>query len=600
VSLHLFLRDGPRYHGRPLGDWLQSLAPSDSLGSITPAEATNAIRALGPRAIPRLLTLLQFRANPNSARDRVQSWMDNHPALSQYLPDLPDPQIPDWPNLAVGGFQALGPAAKPAIPKLLAIGSAPQFSLYASECLCAIGPDAVPALTNLFTQPSRQIFVLRTLGMLGLVATNAEPLVASAAYNADQVVADTAILALGEMGEAAAPEIPHLQEMLLQTSHSASAAYALARLGKLEPLILALTNKSANIRFTAANALSPNVRFDSGGRAASALFNGELPNSVFGVNAVARFARNEFASRRIVSLLLTNLDDPDATVRALICRQLGDFRARSWRAIPALTKTLADTNALVRESAAAALEKIDVQLDRGAVIRGPRSQKKIALEFAGHDFAEGGAVILRELARHNARASFFLGGDFLDNPEFHSLAERIISEGHYAGPNGDKPLKDDPANNEVKLILPHSAFLDDLNQNMGKLASFPIQSPRFRPRYFLPPGEFFNQDIVDWSREARFSVVSFTPGTRSLDDITEEKNTNFVSSQAIYDSIISAEQNDPHGLNGYLLLFHLGAGPGRADKFSDHHFGQLLDYLSSRGYEFVGIDELLDPRDSIR
>jgi peptidoglycan/xylan/chitin deacetylase (PgdA/CDA1 family) len=32
------------------------------------------------------------------------------------------------------------------------------------------------------------------------------------------------------------------------------------------------------------------------------------------------------------------------------------------------------------------------------------------------------------------------------------------------------------------------------------------------------------------------------------------------------------------------------------DKFSTHHFGELLDYLSAKGYQFVRIDELLDPK----
>src|SRR5262249_12330579 len=51
--------------------------------------------------------------------------------------------------------------------------------------------------------------------------------------------------------------------------------------------------------------------------------------------------------------------------------------------------------------------------------------------------------------------------------------------------------------------------------------------------------------------------------------------------------------HDIHGLNGFLLLLHIGSGPGRRDKFHAR-FGQLLDYLSAKGYQFVGLDELLD------
>ena len=35
-----------------------------------------------------------------------------------------------------------------------------------------------------------------------------------------------------------------------------------------------------------------------------------------------------------------------------------------------------------------------------------------------------------------------------------------------------------------------------------------------------------------------------------------------------------------------------GAGPGRADKFATR-FGELLDYLAGKGYQFVRVDQLL-------
>ncbi len=49
----------------------------------------------------------------------------------------------------------------------------------------------------------------------------------------------------------------------------------------------------------------------------------------------------------------------------------------------------------------------------------------------------------------------------------------------------------------------------------------------------------------------------------------------------------------PHGLNGFLLLLHIGAGPKRTDKFHTR-FGELLDDLAGKGYQFVRVDELLE------
>ena len=57
-------------------------------------------------------------------------------------------------------------------------------------------------------------------------------------------------------------------------------------------------------------------------------------------------------------------------------------------------------------------------------------------------------------------------------------------------------------------------------------------------------------------------------------------------------SIVKREREDPYGLNGFILLLHLGSGPGRIDKFH-RRLGEMLDNLSGKGYEFIRLDELL-------
>jgi endoglucanase len=76
----------------------------------------------------------------------------------------------------------------------------------------------------------------------------------------------------------------------------------------------------------------------------------------------------------------------------------------------------------------------------GAVVRGSKSTRQLALVFAGHEFAEGAETILETLARQNAKASFFLTGDFLRNAEFAPLVRRMLAEGHYVGPHSDRLL----------------------------------------------------------------------------------------------------------------------------------------------------------------
>lgn len=225
-----------------------------------------------------------------------------------------------------------------------------------------------------------------------------------------------------------------------------------------------------------------------------------------------------------------------------------------------------------------------------AVIRGPVATKRLALVFTGHGYAEGGDTILNELAKHQATASFFFTGDFLANTNFTSLTKRIVKHGHYLGPHSDKHLLYCPWDAPKKTLVSHAQFQADLESNLRKIEAFGLK--RGAIRYFLPPYEHYNQEIARWSAEMGLTLVNFTPGTRSNADYTGEADKNFVPSNVIFDSIVAKERQDPNGLNGFLLLLHIGAGPGRADKFHTR-FGELLDYLAANGYQFVRVDQLL-------
>jgi peptidoglycan/xylan/chitin deacetylase (PgdA/CDA1 family) len=134
------------------------------------------------------------------------------------------------------------------------------------------------------------------------------------------------------------------------------------------------------------------------------------------------------------------------------------------------------------------------------------------------------------------------------------------------------------------------AFARDIEDNLRAIEAFGVR--RGNVRHWVPAYEWYNAEIAAWSAGLGLTLVNFTPGTRSNADYTGEADPNFVSSQRIYDGILACEREDPAGLNGHLLLLHIGAGPGRADKMHDR-LGRLLDALSARGYRFVRVDELL-------
>lgn len=233
-----------------------------------------------------------------------------------------------------------------------------------------------------------------------------------------------------------------------------------------------------------------------------------------------------------------------------------------------------------------------VERREGGIVRGPTDTPRMALVFTGHEFAEGADTILDVLSARKARASFFFTGVFLRDPAKAQIVRRIVKDGHYIGPHSDAHLLYAPWTGPKVSLVSRAAFAADLGKNLEALEPFGVD--RRAIEYFLPSYEWYNEETVAWTREVGMTLICHTPGTRSTADYTEEGTPQFVSSEAIFRSILDRERTDPHGLNGFLLLLHVGAGPRRADKFHAR-FGELVDALAQRGYQFVRVDELLGP-----
>jgi peptidoglycan/xylan/chitin deacetylase (PgdA/CDA1 family) len=287
--------------------------------------------------------------------------------------------------------------------------------------------------------------------------------------------------------------------------------------------------------------------------------------------------------------ILVHLDDhgcPRESIPAL--RRRERTRGRAARlAVPALLPLLIVAALLGRAGAgqAPSVERVE-----GGIVRGPVDGRRIALVFTGHEFAEGAGTILDALAKRSARASFFLTGAFLRDPAKAGTVRRMIADGHYVGPHSDAHLLYCPWTGPKVTLVSRDEFTRDLQRNVDALERHGVA--REAVTFFLPPYEWYNAEIAEWTRALGMTLVNYTPGTRSNADYTEEGTRQFVSSEVIFQSIVRREREDPHGLNGFLLLLHVGAGPGRTDKFHAR-FDELLEVLAARGYAFVRVDELL-------
>ena len=227
----------------------------------------------------------------------------------------------------------------------------------------------------------------------------------------------------------------------------------------------------------------------------------------------------------------------------------------------------------------------------GAVIRGNLYKKEIALVLTGDEFADGGEVIRTTLRKKNVPASFFLTGNFYSNPSLKQLILGLKNDGHYLGAHSDKHLLYADWTKRDSLLVTEDEFKVDLQNNYKRMAAFGIE--KINAPCFLPPYEWYNSSIAQWTRKMELQLVNFTPGTLSAADYTyPEMKERYKSSEEIYQSIMNRESNDPHGLNGFILLVHIGTDPRRTDKFYNK-LDKLLNKLTGRGYNFVRIDKLV-------
>ncbi|MBA3406139.1 MAG: polysaccharide deacetylase family protein [Gemmatimonadaceae bacterium] len=226
----------------------------------------------------------------------------------------------------------------------------------------------------------------------------------------------------------------------------------------------------------------------------------------------------------------------------------------------------------------------------GAPVRGDTSKKQLALLFTGGDFGEGTGHILDVLSQHKVTGSFFVTGDYLRKPDLQPRLRRIVADGHYLGPHSDRHPLYAPWEDRAKTLVTEDAFRVDLQQNIDDLRAYGALKDPSQAIYFIPPYEWYNKDQVRWCQPMGVLLFNLPPGSGSNRDWAPEGHKSFASSQKIKDDILAYERKDPHGLNGFLLLLHLGSQ--RQDKMH-HQFAPLVEALDTLGYAFVRVDELL-------
>ncbi len=224
----------------------------------------------------------------------------------------------------------------------------------------------------------------------------------------------------------------------------------------------------------------------------------------------------------------------------------------------------------------------------GGIIRTDKEKKQISLIFSGHEFADGYDEIISTLQKHKIKASFFFTGYFYRNPKFSSLITNLKESGHYLGAHSDHHLLYNSWEKRDSTLIDKEVFTSDLRNNYKEMARFGIKATD--SPFYLPPFEWYNDTISTWAKELGIQIINFTAGTYSNSDYTTPEMKNYLSSKEIYKKIMNVERQN--GLNGNIMLFHIGTSEKRSDKFYPY-LDNLFTELVKKGYSFVSLEKAI-------
>ncbi len=194
---------------------------------------------------------------------------------------------------------------------------------------------------------------------------------------------------------------------------------------------------------------------------------------------------------------------------------------------------------------------------------------------------EGGAKILKSLAKNKIKGSFFFTGNYLRLKEHNRITKRIIKEGHYVGAHSDRHILYAPWDNRDKTLPAPDSLYNDLKNNYIELAKFGISI--VDAPWFLPPYEWYNRESVAIASSFGLKTLNYTPGTATPADYTTPDMKNYKTSAQLIEALFSFEKKA--GLNGAFVLIHPGTEASRTDKLYDN-LDFIIQYLKKIGYRF--------------
>jgi len=221
-----------------------------------------------------------------------------------------------------------------------------------------------------------------------------------------------------------------------------------------------------------------------------------------------------------------------------------------------------------------------------------------ALTFDGGSSANAAADILDTLASRGVKSTVFLTGAFIKR--YPQTVTRIAAEGHELGNHTmNHPHLTTYAETRTQTTRPgvSRALLAEELTAPERLLFHNTDGLRFAPLWRAPFGEY-NQEICEWALSIGYIHIGWRQGGSwrvnldSNDWVADESSPAYKTPQEIFDKIVNIARK-PGGLNGGIILMHLGTERKQRQQQAHTILGKLIDTLTEMGYKPVTVSTLL-------
>lgn len=230
---------------------------------------------------------------------------------------------------------------------------------------------------------------------------------------------------------------------------------------------------------------------------------------------------------------------------------------------------------------------------------GDRTRKVVALTFDGDGHDNASQEILDTLASRGVKATMFVTGRFIERRP--GLIARIVSEGHVVGNHMyGHPHLTAWEQIRVQQTLPDVTAAMVARQLARADSVFYRLTGRWMAPIWRAPYGDKNRTVCAWGQQAGYLHVGWRQGRtwkQSLDSndwIPNASEPGYFTPSEVVDKFLNAAREEPYGINGGIILMHLGTV--RAQRSQQVHLvvGTLIDRLRELGYSFVTIPQMAE------